>query len=276
MPEFYETNEETLNAELSKDRKESVEREGAFFLRPGVTQIRVLPPYNQKGVWYRQINEYSFVVDGQRRYMTVPSAGDPDPVAEKKEQLLSVGGQANIELARELRPRSQFLFNIVVLSAPPGTEFDPGRVYILKTGVMVKKALLHHDRDVASGWHKITDPAQGVNFSVDRSGKGLQTRYTVTPMAQRTNIVDYVKQCGKSLEPEDLFNLDELYPPLSENELKQMVIGLGTPAPAPLVPVTNPNAGLAAIPTGVPAPAGNVQAPTFDIPNPPSMNEANE
>lgn len=256
---FYSPNNEALAADRSKDAREVANQAGVaqFFLKPGITHVRVLPPFNERGVWYREIWEYNVVIDGQRRVFTAPSqTGQPDPFEEKKNQLIQAGGDLNIKLAEGLKVSRRFLFNALVWVTPPGVEFKHGEVVVLKAPVTVKRALLEMDQDVQGGWADITNPSSGVNVKISRTGKGLNTTYQVSPMPQRTSLAQDLMQVQVDVNGLNLYNLDELYLPLPYEELKvaankitasiptlvQAVVPAGyvqvTPQPVTVQPVT--------------------------------------
>lgn len=269
---YFAPNEQQLEQDRARDRKEAVEQEGprAFYLKPGITTVRILPPYSEKGVWYREILEYSFMVDGQRRTFTAPSQfGLPDPVAEKAEQLKQMGGEANLKAAKELQPRKRFLVNALIENAPQGVEYTPGKVEVVKIGVKLKRQLLDLDRDVQGGWANITDPNNQVVLRLSRTGSGLQTEYSVQPLPNRTNLTEYLQSIGQDIAAIELYDLDALYPPRDYDELAMAVLGIGSSAPAPAPstprPVATPVAPAApAAPVAPVAPAAP-QAPTAPV-----------
>lgn len=240
--QFYAPNNQALEADRAKDAREAIEQDGpkAFYLKPGVTQVRILPPFSDRGVWYREISEYSFVSDGQRRTVTAPTVDMNDPVAEKRQALLDAGGDANIKLAKDLKPRRKFLFNVLVWSAPPGVEFKQGQVYVLKAGVTTKRALLDLDRDAQGGWADITNPQQGVNLRITRKGTGLNTEYSVSPMPQRTDLAQDLAAVGVNINDIQLYDLDALYPPKDPASLVELVHGIRADVGAPGASAANP------------------------------------
>lgn len=274
---FFQPNNEALNADFSKDKRETQEQGGvkAFYLQPGVTNVRILPPFSEKGVWYREIWEYNLVVDGQRRVFTAPSEG-PDPIEEKRQALLSAGGEFNIKAAESIKATRRYLFNALVWVAPVGVEFQRGQAVVLKAPVTVKRHLLEMDRDVQGGWADITDPKNGVNLKVSRTGKGLNTEYSVAPMPKRSDLTADLAAVGVDVSAITLFNLDELYPALPVEDLKKIASKVGNPVipgaaqPAvlpvhPAVPVSN----VPIVPVVVPVVTGEAFVPGMEIPPPP-------
>lgn len=277
--QFHKPNDEALNADHSKDKREVSEQGGvkAFYLQPGVTNLRILPPFNERGVWYRELYEYNVVVDGQRRVFSAPiQNGEADPFEEKRQQLLSLGGEANIKAAEALKPTRRFLFNALIWVGPPGVEFTRGEVVVLKAPVTVKRHLLEMDRDVQGGWADITNPTNGVNLKISRTGKGLNTEYSVSPMPHRSDLTQDLAQVQVDINNLKLYNLDELYQPLPYDELKRIVAKIGAVtvnAPTPVaVPTPPPVAPVVPVPVTLPQPtpvAPEAFVPGMTIPPPP-------
>jgi hypothetical protein len=268
---YYNPNQETLRQEKERQDKESVTGfKDAFFLKvPGVYQARILPPYSDAGVWYRKILEHRIVVDKQAHYLTSPSQFDlPDPIREAAETLHAQLDERSVAKAKELVPRQQFLFNALILSAPSGVKFDFGKIYVLKTGVMVKNALLELDQDEGLGWTGITALDTGVNVTIKRTGQKLDTEYHVNPHGGgRSNIVELLAERGVDINALKMYNLDELYPVRKEEDIRDLLrrggyivgnpvsVSAGQAGAAP-APVAAP----AAAPTPVAAPAPAPQA----------------
>jgi hypothetical protein len=271
MSQFFQPNSDALDAEYAKDKREVAERGEVrpFKLENGVTELRILPPFNERGVWYRENKEYFFQNDGQYNRLSSPSQfGLPDPVAEKRQELIDAGGEANLEMAKELREQRTFLYNVIIKSAPAGVEFKPGQVYILKTGVKVKRALLNNDRDVQGGWHDITNVESGVTFRITKSGKGFQTDYQTVPCAGRTRLEDDLLAVNMAMiDGTNLYNLDEMYPPLPYDEMRMRLLGMNPKKeaahePQPQAPQFQP------VPQGTPGAVPSQPAPATPAPVP--------
>jgi hypothetical protein len=261
MSQFFQPNNEALEADFAKQKREAVQ-EGEirpFQLQKGVTELRILPPFNERGVWYRELKEYFFSVNGEWTRITSPSQfGLPDPVAEKRQELNDIGGQANMDMAKTMLEKRIYLYNVIVKSAPQGVEFVPGQVYVLKTGVKVKRALLNFDRDPGGGWSDITNEDHGVTFRITRSGSGLNTDYQVAPCANRTRLEDDLAAVNMGpITGANLYDLDALFPPLPYEEIKMKLVGIRaakaeTNVPTPTTPQFQPVQAQPTGPTGTP------------------------
>lgn len=219
----YEPNKTTLSQERARDSRETVfDFEDTFFLQKGITSVRILPPYSEEGVWFRELVEYRIAGEGSATFLTAPEPGEPDPVADFIDHLRSLGDEASLEVAKELRPRRQYLFNALILSAPQA-EFEKGKVYVLKTGVSVKRDLLQFDQDEQLGWADITNLEKGVNFNINRTGTGLKTEYNVSPMSERTNVQEYLASVGVDINTVKLHDLNNIYTPREASEMQAVL-----------------------------------------------------
>lgn len=226
MAQFFEPNQEALQKEYKKDRKERVDNDTsnnvpAIFLKPGVTQLRILPPYSEKGMWFREIKEHWIQPVGA---CTCPrTIGEECPVCEEGTKLYEERTESSIAAARELRPRSAFLFNAVPYSGPDENLKMENGVKVLKTGVTVKRDILDLDQDEAGGWGNITSLEDGIDIRIERRGQGrMDTTYTVKGIPKRSNLLEKLQTVGLSLEDLKPFNLDKVFPPRSYDDLKAL------------------------------------------------------
>lgn len=285
---IYQRNEQLLQNEHSRDVKTREEQAEngvpILFLQKGKTTLRVLPPYSDAGVWYREIQEHGLRIAGRFQTFSCPRPyGQVCPICDAGQALYSQGTPEAIEEARRFKPQNRFLFNVLVMSDPKGKTIQNG-VCVLKAGVGVKRDLLDIDTDVATGWGNITDCEAGVNISIDRVGDGLETKYVVKGFAQRTNIVEHCAQSGIDFNALELFNLDLLFPPRSEDELKAALEGRAVAPGFPTVtqPVTQAALPQPAPPAAQPAGPGATVlssprqevAPTVPVPQPIAVTPA--
>ena len=270
---IYQRDETKLQNAHSEDVKEKEERGNGVnvhFLQQGKTLVRILPPYSDAGVWYRHIKEHTLRIGGKFQTFTcsVPYGG-VCPICVQGQALYHQDTPESINEAKQFRPANKFLYNALILSSPKGVSLKDG-VHVLKSGVLVKQDLLDLDTDVQTGWGNITDLSAGVNVSIDRVGSGLETKYHVKGFAQRTDIMATCQEQGVDFSTFELYNLDTLFPPRSEEELQAALEGRATapgfspPQPVEAAPVAMPVAAPVAAPqplpvvacqSGLPAPA---------------------
>lgn len=205
------------------DNKDVDRSNNLLFLKNGITQVRFLPAYSSKGAWFREIKEIPLTIDGKYSPVISPSTlGKPCPFDQEGRRLYNEGGEKNVELASALRPRSSFLFNVVVKSAPGSEQLDIANcVKILKCGKSIRNNLLDLDQDFSGGWGDITNLEKGVDIRITKSGSGkTDTKYIVKGVPGRTNILTWLEEHGFSGELKP-FDLDVLpnYEPKPYEEL---------------------------------------------------------
>lgn len=252
--EFSPPNEEELTNELARDRKETESQGGAdtIYLKQGITQLRVLPPHpNSNGRFFRRIFEHNLLLpDGTKKLITAPEPGDYNPILEVAETLQKSG---NLEAAKRLRPTERYLINAIVQSAPQGVEYVPGKVYVVKVPKSVKRDLLQLDQDIQSGFADITgvysatkgEGLQGISIRITRTGSGLSTRYQTMPTALRTDLAADLAAIGIDINDLQLYDLYNLFPAPSTEELKDLAAQLTNPTSPSATPVPVPNVQVA-------------------------------
>lgn len=233
-------------------------------LKNGTTTFRVMPPYSERGVWFRKINEYYFKIGEQHVYMPSPRDFDqPDPIADYIESVYESGDTEEIAKVKDWKPRLRYLINAFILAEP--TPMERSNIAVLKLPGKVLKDLKTLDTDGAAGYGDITNLEKGFNINVKREGKGINSSYTVTAHRQETNIHELLSQRNLVLENMTLPNLDEVYPPRSFQELTEI---LATLRSAGVTTTVQPS-------TPVPSPAPTIQienaapVPSFTIEPPP-------
>jgi hypothetical protein len=272
---FFENDQETLQKEAN--RVDTTGTAATLYLNPGATTVRVLPTWKQGGVYFKEFHEHYLRVDGRSHYLTCP-LDDSCAVCEEYERLCDLGDERSMELADEILPRPKFLFNVVLLGAPPSeTPLKLGDIYVMKAPVTVKASIVKMDRDEAGSWYDVTSPIHGVNLRITKEGRGLSTKYQVMPDGARTNLVDYLASIGlnKTLEQiqQEMHNLDDVFPPRSPEDAKRLVGRASRKLqritrPAQEVPVSAPTPTVSAPAPSVPssAPVPSTATPTSPAP----------
>lgn len=242
-------------------KNKEVSKSAFLFLDQGTTEVRILPAYSDKGVWFREIKEIPWYNDeGKYRPLVSPATvGKPCPFVNEGTRLYQLGGEENIKKAQDLRPRTSFIFNVIVKSTPDGDYPVDECVKVLKCPVTVYRGILDLDQDAAGGWGDITDLEKGINIRITKTGSGkTDTRYVVKPAGGgRSNILEWLEQKGykQELTPKDL---DAFFTPLAYEELEVLLKetlaknsanvfeGIGDDgSKAPLAPVSSGNTEVA-------------------------------
>ncbi len=282
MPQFYSRNEAALAEDYRRDQKMGAEGGNIplLFLKNGVTEIRILPPYSEAGSFFKEVKEHSSTKDGKFNPIACGRQFGVDcAFCNEGERLFQEGGEDNVQAAREYKPRSNFFFNVLVVSSPTGDVNLTHGVKVMKTGVMVKRDILDIDQDAAAGFADITHPEGGINLRITRQGQGrMNTKYNTKPTSTRTGLPELLATVGSSIEELTMYNLDEVVDvPTAEQIVQALADTNATPgfdaappvkAPAqvptvgPRIPMANP------VGPGVPIPAPNPPnpAPPVGIP----------
>jgi hypothetical protein len=220
----HNNDRQALDTERQRQNKEGGDRTKAplLFLKGGITQVRILPAYSDKGVWFKEIRKHFLGKGfGSPPCFSYFGAAEPCPYCAKVEELRDEGTEASVKASSALAAQRKYLFNAVVFSAPPEVEFEANSIYVLEAGVTVKKQLVELDTDPQLSWENITDIAQGVNISIKKVGKGLDTRYTVTPVGQRSNLAELLEARGIDITKLQMHDLDDVFVKPSEVDVKE-------------------------------------------------------
>lgn len=243
----FNRDESAVKKSLARASNESFDDgDGAPLLVPkkGQTALRILPPYDETGLWYRELYRHEVFVDDVAYRGTCPGQVTC-PICAAHRQLKSQGDDASLELAGRIRGRKRVLFNAVVYSDPSGLRPSNG-VQVLCVGIKAAKQIWAHDVNASAGYGDITNISNGHDITIDRTGEKLTTEYTCTPFAKKTNFREVLATQGFNLDEFKPFNLSELLPPASKDELQGVVemLGIGgqtqTFTAAPMPQAANP------------------------------------
>lgn len=181
-----------------------------FRLKTGTSQVRVLPPHPTSDSWFVRVYEH-WVDNG-----TVPCPRQFNrecPICEEGETLYNSGVESQISVAKELRPREAFYYNVVVFSTQDGKVSPKNGVVVMKSGVKVYRQLKDLDNDEAGGWGDMTNVNTGFDVRITRSGEGKNdTEYRVQGVPFKSGPValkDSLAQHGVDLDSLVLVNLNE-------------------------------------------------------------------
>lgn len=195
-------------------------KSNVYSFKNGKTVLRILPAYSDRGVWFRPISEYFFNLGDQKIFLTSPKdSGGRDPIAEHVSKLYKSGDEKLVEQAKKFRARKRFLVNALVLSDPDGTTLKDG-VKVVGLPVRAKEELVEYDTDAEEGYADITNIETGRNVTIEKSGEGLNTRYSVRAQPKESNIIDLAKDQGVDVTSFNLNNLDEFVKPSSFEDLQ--------------------------------------------------------
>jgi hypothetical protein len=180
---------------LKKIREQAAKsKQGAnttYTLQAGKSTVRFLPAPGTDAFFVVRKESYipSGDAQGKKMFCISPQTIDPGeycPAAAAAQALDALG---DTERASEIRPKTQYL-SAALVKGPGETSWSP---VIIKYGKTVFEPLAEYciensecdeDEDFAE-LDVITDPKEAVAFTISRTGKGLATKYTVTPSKRR-------------------------------------------------------------------------------------------
>ncbi len=273
----YTRNEEAMAGERARLEREAV-RYGnnapMLYLRAGSTMLRILPPWDDKGQFFKQIYKHRVRAGDSTFEGLCPSSMEDlhCPICWKSQELYESKNEAALEQAKQLKPRGQFLYNVICFQGPAnkkGALPEFGKVYVMEAGVMVHRQLIELDQDEGAGWADITNVAQGVAVIIKRTGMGLDTKYDVNPTLiegqPRSDIM--ASLAGRGIDPNslELNNLDETYAMPDQVTLEEVANKIRVPgAPAQAAPQFATAAPAAAAPVA-PVAQAPVAAPAVAV-----------
>lgn len=253
----YKRNQDAILKARQDDVDNAASGNGVYALtfKGGTTTIRIMPPWSEKGMWYEPITEH-FISRAKRTVTCTEDLFGRCPVCEHGAELAASG---DVEGAKNFRPSTKFLVNAVVLSEPNGKLTIKDGIKVFKLPASVKSELLKYDADTdGDGWGDITDYFHGVNVKVERNGTGLNTKYSVTPLPARVDIIAKFQEEGIDPNGLELNKLDEMFAPESYEATASEFAALMGEAPQTAQPVQEPvrptprPAGTTVVPSGAP------------------------
>lgn len=146
--------------------------------REGKNVIRILPAWTTKGVnagkfFYRAFLHYGFRAEGRNRAYPCLQMFDEHascPACEFIDVLKEEGSEESTNLSRRLRRQARYYVNLI-------DRRTPGEVKIYGMRRRQMRALRGYLQDPDYG--DVTDPEEGRDVIIDRTGVGLQSQYEI-------------------------------------------------------------------------------------------------
>ena len=160
------------------EKKMSELGSGTYFTpKEGKNVIRILPPWNDEGLFYFETTlHYGLRHEGRQR--AFPCLGRDDcPICDYIKEL-EKGGEEDEKLSKRMRPRTKFYVNII--------DVRTGKVQIWGFSRKTLSTILGFMSD--PDWGDITHPKKGFNLVVERTGMGLETKYEIRVKQKPTEI----------------------------------------------------------------------------------------
>lgn len=210
-------NRESLREQAKREREQ--ESSQAFFvLQPGKNRIRILPPPpGSSHVWWKTGRHYEVGPDS--RSFVCPAALDRNalcPIHQEIERLKASGDEDDRALAARMDVTIRYLYNVVDLDHP---EFG---IQTASFPVVVHRAIRALIEDEDGEYGDITDPYEGYDLIITRTGEGLKTRYDVRARRSPSPLPDVILQLLEHEAPPDL---STLVSPPSIAEMKAALYG---------------------------------------------------
>lgn len=193
--------------DIDKVRRKLDELGGSFFkAREGKNIVRILPPWNDEGVFYYEASlHYGLKNEGRdRAYPCLTMYENDCPVCD----FISGLSSKDKELKDKLAPRKKFYVNII--------DRQSGNLVIWGFSTKILRTLLGYIQD--PDWGDFTDPEEGHDIVIEREGTGrLDTKYEVRikPKPTEVNFEDWED------EMHDLS--EEIIDEISEEDLQEIV-----------------------------------------------------
>ena len=148
---------------------------GGFWSAPvGKSVIRILPEVGDMEAFFQPVGRHNLTADGKKMIYCpeFTSEGElPCPVCELVDELYKAGDVASKKLAKQLGRRRSFWMNIIIR----GSEGKGPQIFTPGVQVMGELAAIIEDPD----YGLIYDPDTGFDITVERTGTGLETEYSV-------------------------------------------------------------------------------------------------
>jgi len=205
----------------------------------GTYQIRFLPATEPDGLFYKATAQHKV---GDNYFFCPKVEGNPCPICEKYRALWAEGTDASIALAREIKPKKQYLYNIVVRSTPKGLFEQPNTAQVYMSGVKVQETIMDYFFDADYG--DLTDTEKGYEFTLVREDVGgwpsyahSKPRKNPSPLANAEAILKTMKDLDAEVDYKTYEELSAILsaflaaPVLTEEQLKKP--NVLTPPPAP-------------------------------------------
>lgn len=185
------------------------QRGGGFkFWKPkdfGRYLIRFLPPLDPDGVFFRETAQYKL---GDNYFFAPYIDGEPDPIYDYYRALYKKGTDDAIALAKEIKPRKQYLYNIVVKEEQGEETENPSEVQVYMSGKILFETLMDYFMDDEYG--DLTDVEEGYDFQLIKEQGDLgfpnykksKPRKNPTPLFEDDDMIEEVLKARKNLDDE--------------------------------------------------------------------------
>ena len=163
--------------ERKKKLTEKGSGNGFVFPKEGTIRVRVLSQGPDEELGFELLQFYN----PKGSIISPATFDEPCPILEKYKELKNSSDPVDQELAKKLAPKRRYIIGVTCYSDEKGKTIDQDRVgkaMMIPSSVYQDIIDLYLDED---DWGDMTDPKDGYDIKITRSGKGLtDTNYSVT------------------------------------------------------------------------------------------------
>lgn len=164
-----------------KKRFESSGDRAFLFLKEGTERVRILHPGADEEI---ALEIYQFFFKGIGSIISPRTFGESCPIYDKWEELKNSDDDTDVETAKLISPKKKYIV-CVCGTNKKGDAVDPDKFCkLLGLGKQAYQDLieLYLDEDE---WGDPSDPVEGYDIKLTKSGSGMNTNYTVSPCSKR-------------------------------------------------------------------------------------------
>lgn len=210
-----------LNMDLIRRRKEELDSRGEDYnyWRPkeGKNNIRIMPQKEGKELFWSE-GYVHFSVGPKKNMVTcLETFGKPCPICEEVEKLKNSGYKEDKQLAKDMKQTQRIYMNII----DRDSEDDEEQIQVMTCGTMILSDIL--DMICDPDWGNITDYTTGRDIVITRTGKGMQTKYSVLGKPKQTIASETLSE--EEIQKK-LVDLDSIFIEKSYDELKDLLLGM--------------------------------------------------
>lgn len=182
--------------------------------KDGRNVIRILPAKDGQEFYSEAVVRYN--VGPKNRMVTVPTdSKEPCPIREFVDALYKSGDKGDEKLAKKMKASTRYYFNVIDRSVEEDSE-EYGKVLVFGCGTTIFTDILGIIVDPDFG--DITNPDEGYDIIITKSGKGLDTEYKTVARPKQTAI-------GIADWREKLYDLAKIATPKSLEKREQILSG---------------------------------------------------
>jgi hypothetical protein len=197
-----------VNTAKAKETKQRIQEESQRNLLPmwkipeGITKVRILPPWSEEGAIAYESASHWKVPPNDRMFNCLKVIGKECPICEVVTKLRRDAG-ANKELkakANAFGAKKSIYYNIIVRG-----EEEKG-VQIMRSGIRLYENILSYLYDPDYG--DVTCVDEGMDATIERTGQGLDTSYTIKFGPKQTPLHENSKVAQNWIN--NIFDLDSI------------------------------------------------------------------